>query len=103
VGSIFIDAFHRAGLDYPRRNAAFGAIHLHLALVANGPFIAIVPGSVLRFGGDRRPFKILQVTSPVPPWPVGIMTLKSRTVTPVAQLFIKQLREISKLLAKQSL
>jgi DNA-binding transcriptional LysR family regulator len=99
VGSIFADAFCTAGFQYPSRNAAFGAIHLHLALVAGGPFLAIVPGSVLRFGADRHVFKILPVKSPVPAWPVGIHTLKSRPITPVTQLFIGQLRTVCKGLA----
>jgi DNA-binding transcriptional LysR family regulator len=99
VGSMFADAFRASGFEYPSRNAAFGAIHLHLALVAGGPFVAIVLGSVLRFGADRHFFKVLPVKSPVPPWPVGIHTLKSRTVTPVTQLFVQQLRTVSKGLA----
>jgi DNA-binding transcriptional LysR family regulator len=95
VGSIFADAFRAAGLEYPRRNAAFGAIYLHLALVAGGPFLALVPGSLLRLGADRHAFKVLPVKSPVPPWPVGMLSLKGRTVTPATQLFIQQLRDVS--------
>ena len=37
------------------------------------------------------------------PWPVGIMTLKSRTLRPVAQLFVDRVREVVKPLAKRAL
>jgi hypothetical protein len=36
----------------------------------------------------------------VAPVPNGIVTLKNRTLTSVARLFIKQAREVAKLLAK---
>jgi DNA-binding transcriptional LysR family regulator len=98
VGSIFADAFRSAGRDYPVRNAAFGAIHLHLALVAGGPFLAIVPESVLRFGAGHHGFKVLPVKSPVLPWPVGLHLIKDRTIPPVTQLFIQELRLRSKAL-----
>jgi hypothetical protein len=34
------------------------------------------------------------VELPVSPWPVGIMTLKNRTISPVAQLFLDCAREV---------
>ena len=56
------------------------------------------PGSMLRFGVNRRLIKILPVDLPVPPWPVGVMTLKNRAVSPVVQLFIERAREVAKAL-----
>jgi hypothetical protein len=41
----------------------------------------------------------LPIKVPVPPSPVGIVTLKRRTINPVAQLFIDQAREVAKPLA----
>jgi hypothetical protein len=40
--------------------------------------------------------KILPVELPMPQWPVGIVTLKNRTLNPAAQLFIKCAREVAK-------
>jgi hypothetical protein len=37
----------------------------------------------------------------MPPLPVGIMTLKNRTISPVARLFIDRTRELARPLAKQ--
>src|SRR5262245_2602316 len=72
VGSMFAEAFRKSGIPYPTRNVAFGHIHLHVSLAASGQFLAILPGSVLRLGGDRPALKILPVACPVPPSPVGI-------------------------------
>ena len=102
VESILSQTFRANGLKYPSRGVAFGAIHLHTALVANGPFLAIWPGSVLRFGVNRRLVKVLPVDLAVPPWPVGVMTLKNRTVSPVVQLFIACAREVTKALPRDA-
>jgi hypothetical protein len=44
--------------------------------------------------------KALPVESSIRPGPVGIVTLKDRAISPVAQLFIDHAREVAKLLAK---
>jgi len=41
------------------------------------------------------------VDLPNRPWPVGIMTLKDRTLSPVTNLFIESVREVVKPLAKR--
>jgi DNA-binding transcriptional LysR family regulator len=83
------------------RGAARGSVHLLCALVASGPFLGIFPNSLLRFGANLPSLKILPVELPMPPLPVGIMTLKNRTVSPVARLFIDCAREVAKPLAKR--
>ena len=74
---------------------------MHLALLASGPFLAILPGSMLRFLRASRSIKILPVNLTIPPWPVGFMTLKSRTLNPAAKLFIECTREVVRPLAKE--
>ena len=68
--------------------------------VADG-FAITAPCSLLRFGANLPPLKILPVELPIPPLPVGIMTVKNRTVSPVAKLFIDRARELTKPLAKR--
>jgi DNA-binding transcriptional LysR family regulator len=99
VESILSETFRANGLKYPSRGVAFGAIHLHTALVAKGPFLALWPGSMLRFGVNRRMVKVLPVDLSVPSWPVGVMTLKDRTVSPATRLFIEHARKVAKALA----
>jgi DNA-binding transcriptional LysR family regulator len=78
-----------------------GTVQLFCALLASGPFLGFFPGSMLQFGANLPPLKVLPVNVPIPPWPVGIMTLKNRTLTPVAQLFVHCAREVVKQLAKK--
>ena len=63
------------------------------------PFLAVIPGSLLQFGATS-PLKVLPVNLPIPAWPVGVMTLKNRTVTPVVKLFIDCAREVARPLVK---
>jgi DNA-binding transcriptional LysR family regulator len=56
----------------------------------------------VRFAGSALRLKVLPIKFPVPPSPVGIITLKRRTMNPVAQLFIEHAREVAKLLAKEA-
>jgi len=60
----------------------------------------MMPRSLLQFSADLISFKVLPVELPVRLGPVGIITLKNRTPSPVAQLFIDHAREIAKPLAK---
>lgn len=100
VGSFIADAFQESGMKFPRNAVTTGGIHLHCALLASGPFLGMLPGSMLRFGANLPPLKVLPVKLPIPPWPIGILTLKNRTPGPVAELFLKCIREVVKPLLK---
>jgi hypothetical protein len=63
------------GLRFPPRGLARGSVHLACALLASGPFLGILPRSLLRFGANLPPLKILPLELPMPPLPVGIMTV----------------------------
>jgi hypothetical protein len=59
----------------------------------------MIPGSVFHFGPERTQFHVLPIK--IPRWrlPTAIMTLKNRTLSPAAQLFIKTARDLAKRLA----
>jgi DNA-binding transcriptional LysR family regulator len=99
AGSLIQEAFRARRISI--RSAATGSPHLLLSLLAKGPFLVIVPDSVLKLGTNLPPLKVLPVELPVPPWPVGVMTLKNRTISPVAQLFLDCTREVVKPLLSQ--
>jgi DNA-binding transcriptional LysR family regulator len=94
AGSLVREAFRRRGISL--RGAATGSPNLLLSLLSKGPFLVTVPDSVLKFEANLPPLKVLAVELPVPPWPVGVMTLKNRAISPVAQLFLDCTREILK-------
>lgn len=98
---IATEAFRARGLDYPHVTVATAAPEMRISLLATGRFLSIFPNSVLRFPTGRPEVKVLPVKVPVPPVPVGIVTLKNRTLSRVAQLFIDGAREVAKPLAKR--
>jgi DNA-binding transcriptional LysR family regulator len=100
IGSVIAEAFRASGVDPQRRSVATGSIHLQTALLASGPFLIVIPGSVLHFSKNLPPLKVLPVDLPVPAWPFGIMTLKNRPIGPAVQLFIDCAREVAKPLAR---
>lgn len=102
VGSLAADAFRAAGVEFPRRGVATGTIILHCALLASGPFLGLFPTAMLRFCPSLPPLKVLPVDLGIRPWPIGIMTLKHRTLSPVAQLFLDYTRQVARPLAKLS-
>jgi DNA-binding transcriptional LysR family regulator len=101
AGSQFLKAFRANGLDYPPRSSVVTpSTQLTVSLVATGRYLGILSGSMLRFCGKRLSLKILPIDLSIQPRPVGIVTLKNRTFSPIAKLFIECAREIAKPLAK---
>jgi len=88
------------GLSFPRAVIFTNSLTLRTKLLADGRFVTLVPGSVLRLGSKHLQFKPLPVELPRSPIPIVITTLKNRTLSPMAQLFIDCIRELAKPLAK---
>jgi DNA-binding transcriptional LysR family regulator len=70
------------------------------ALLATGRFLGILPAVMLHFSAKRLGLKILPVDLPFKPLPIGIVTLKNRTLSPAAQLFIECAREVARSLPR---
>jgi DNA-binding transcriptional LysR family regulator len=100
VGSLVAALFQASGLEVPRAAVVGNALEMYWALLATGRFLAVLPQSVLRFSAQRPTVKVLPVKLAVRPRPVGIVTLKNRTLSPAAQLFIDCVRDVAKPLAK---
>jgi hypothetical protein len=49
----------------------------------------------MRFGGKHMRIKVLPVSVLSPPSPVGIITVKDRTLTPLAERFIEYTRKVA--------
>ena len=89
-------AFRERGLDPPRARVLGYSQNIRNNLLLTGRFLTVVPASVLRFGVSRLLLKALPVELPGQRYPVVIITVKGRTLSPVAQLFIEGAREIAK-------
>jgi DNA-binding transcriptional LysR family regulator len=103
VGSRCVEAFRASGLDVPRRTVLASSIQLYNGLLATERFLAIMPDSLLKFSAKRFGLKGLPIELPVPPRFIGIVTVKNRTISPAARVFIDMTREVTKPLAKANL
>jgi DNA-binding transcriptional LysR family regulator len=101
VGSITMDAFRASKLDHPQTTVVTDSPHARMSLLVTGRFLTIFPASALRFCTSYPEIKVLPVELPMARVPNGILTLKNRMLSPVAQLFIEHAREVAKPLAKQ--
>jgi DNA-binding transcriptional LysR family regulator len=90
---IVSEAFAAQGLGMPRIALRTYSVHIRANLVASGRFIATFPKSVARFYADRFSLKVLPIDLPVRPWPVVILTLKKRSLSPVVAGFLGHLRD----------
>lgn len=95
-GSPVVAAFEREGLELPRKHVVTGSLNLRYALLGTGRFVTIVPHSLLRFGQHRSSLKLLPLELPSWAQPTSILTVKGRTLGPVAEIFIEVARELTR-------
>jgi DNA-binding transcriptional LysR family regulator len=100
ITSLALESFRNSGLDYPRTIVVTESPQVRLTLPATGPFLTMFAAAVLRFPTRRTELKALPVPLPIAPVPIGIVTLKNRTLTSVARLFVKHTREVARLLGR---
>jgi DNA-binding transcriptional LysR family regulator len=101
-GSVVRDAFRSVGLDVPPTTVFTSVTAPRNALLATGRFVSIVQGSVIRFNLDNPAFKVLPIDLPTTRRPIGAITLKARTLSPVTQLFIDCAREVARAMPKRN-
>ena len=87
-GSLTAELFRASNAKMPREPVTTLSIHLCCRLAASGQFVTTLPTSVLRFGNLDQSLKVLPIKLPAQPRPVGVVTLKNRTLSPVARRFI---------------
>ena len=96
---LVLEAFRARGLDMPNISMRTISVHLRTNLIATGDFITTLPRSVLHLYANRFSLKVLPIDFPARPWPVSIITVKNRTLSPVAERFIECAYEASKSIA----
>jgi DNA-binding transcriptional LysR family regulator len=98
-GALHADAFRSAGLDVPPSAVFTFSLPLREALLGAGRFLATAPGFLMRSPLKHPWLRALPVEFSAARSPISIVTLKKRTLSPVAELFIGHAREVAKKLA----
>ena len=97
--SYLIKAFQASGLKPPRVVVTTASYHMRFSLLATGRFLSVRPSLALKFQAKQAPLKALPIELPMTLAPIAIITLKNRTLSPVARLFIEHTRAVAKQIA----
>src|SRR5262249_5700307 len=100
LGAAIFEDLSANGMEAPRATVTTPSGHLRSTLLATGRFLTLLQESLLHFPVNQPSLKVLPVKLPSTRRPTRIMTLKNRTLSPVARLFIECAREVAKPLAK---
>ena len=95
-GAIIAEAFRASGHEPPPQTVSSLSNNVQDQMLATGRFLTVLPRFMLRVPGRTRPLKALRVALPNAPRPIAIITLKNRTLTPLAQLVIANVRDLAK-------
>lgn len=93
------EAFASQGLAAPREKVSAASMLLRSRLLSTGRYLTVLPDSVLRANARAWGIKALPVAFETRPMAVKIVTLKNRTVSPVVQIFIDEVRAVAKAFA----
>lgn len=89
------EAFRGRGLSMPKVSVAALSGHVRMSLLAAGPFVTAVPRSLLQFNAARFSLKVLPVDLEIQGFPVAVLTLKNRLLSPLIGLFLDHVRNVA--------
>jgi DNA-binding transcriptional LysR family regulator len=101
-GRLIFELFRQCGLEPPVPAMTTLSIQITATQVASGRFVGLLPILVANFGEERKQLKKLPVKLPAMYVPTNLITVKNRTLTPLAELFVACAREVTRPLANQA-
>jgi DNA-binding transcriptional LysR family regulator len=90
------EAFRAQGLPPPRVAVKTVSGQLRSFLSLRGPFVALVPASLLKINTDTVGLKMLPLRLTMPPLRVVMITLRNRTLSRTVELFLDCVRDVAK-------
>ena len=96
------EAFRARGLAVPKPSVVALSGHLRMFLVARGPFVTALPSSLLLFNTRKLSLKVLPVDLRIEGYPVAILTLKNRVLSPLVALFVEHVRSVAGSIARSA-
>lgn len=94
-GRAVLEAFRTRGLAPPHITATTYSVHLRNFLAMSGRFVVALPISIVQFYGDVFGLRRLPIELPMAQLPYAVITLKNRTLSPAAELFLACAREVT--------
>jgi DNA-binding transcriptional LysR family regulator len=88
------EAFRACGLEPPKISLVTFSVQLRASMVATGEHITVFPRSMMHLFAEQMALKVLPIRLPTREWPVALVTLRDRTLNPVAKLFIEHVRAV---------
>jgi DNA-binding transcriptional LysR family regulator len=98
-GSAILEIFRASKMKPPHSSVTTLSGQLTVTLIASGRYVGLLPSSVAQFNSRRSGLKILPIKLPAARTAAGIVTVKGRTLNPLAELFIQCAREMARALA----
>lgn len=100
VGAIILEAFRARGLAPPAATVVAESAILRSKLLATGRFLTVIPEFSLTLPGRDPSLKALPVELPGARRTMRIISLRNRSLSPLAELFIDSMRALAKPLAQ---
>jgi DNA-binding transcriptional LysR family regulator len=94
IGAFAMDAFRARGLKPPRTTVVTYSTHMRDKLLATGRFLTMLSSYALMLPRRHPSLKALPVELANARGTIAIITLKNRTLSPLAELFIKTTRAV---------
>jgi DNA-binding transcriptional LysR family regulator len=95
------EAFQALGMDVPKITITAPSLNLRTSLLTMGDYVTMIPESGWMSSPARNFLKELPIK--IPRWrlPISILTLKNRSLSPAAQVFAAEIRELAKTLVEE--
>ena len=92
VRELFIEAFRAHRLEAPRAKVTSNSMNVRMHLLATGRFLTFIAESLLRQNAKRWSLKPLPVDLGMQQLTVAVATLRNRTLSPTARLFLDHIK-----------
>jgi DNA-binding transcriptional LysR family regulator len=101
LGPLIRSAFAAHGLEVPRTTVNTQSTYALNVLVANGPFLTVLPGVTLRLPEKHPLLTAIAVDMRMTRNPMCLISLKGRTLSPVAKLFAAEASAVARAMMKR--
>jgi len=93
---LFAETLRAKGLKPPEAMVITQSLNMRNRLLATGKFLTVLPGFSVHTPGNQPPLKELAVRLPGAEGKMGIITLRHRMLSPLAQIFIDRVRSVTR-------